>query len=489
MESSPSISNNNEGRDISLDSPWHLVSLFCKIHNLHMSLTLLHELGRNNDWIMFLYESQVQECPPQTVLQILHDYFTIETLTTHLKIIMRELVDSKADDHNTNIAINNQNNSVNTDNNKIFSKNDFPNSNFLEFVIYNYKIRAINNNNKHNQINYILDPIYIMNLAENPKEKTNKMHLILNEAILINSKDLIMVSLLFSNFEEDKKFICLSLHLYMTIKEIFLSENKNHGMIGNSKIFMSSIKNLKEMFDNRKKNIKLIDLENIINFLLLNNHSQVLLEALNLFDIYYSFDEFVKFCKCFSDNDFENAFIHLFVFKNSMNIVFKEHNIEEILSLMEEEKELQENISRIKDINHLILIFFYQVSNSVIKNLIQLYEKDRFKLFKLLEILYLSKWNKKYSYYFKNLCILDNIKGKGKTLNYKSSFNLIVECLIQEKNFNDLSEFILSYEENIEDDTLLYKIFSIIKSFEKNYVLYNDDERKQFWDCIEIILK
>lgn len=453
-----------------------------------MSLTLLHELGRNNDWIMFLYESQVQECPPQTVLQILHDYFTIETLTTHLKIIMKEVVDNKVDEHSSNQTTNNLNNSVYTDNIKIFSKNDFPNNNLLDFVIYNYKIRATNNN-KPNQINYILDPIYIMNLAENPKEKTNKMHLILNEAILINSKDLILVSLLFSNFEEDKKFICLSLHLYMTIKEIFLSENKNQGIKYKSKIFMSSIKNLKEMFDNRKKNIKLIDLENIINFLLLNNHSQVLLEALDLFEIYYSFDEFVKFCKCFSDNDYENAFIHLFIFKNSMNIVFKEQFMEDILYLMEEETELQENISSIKDIHHLILIFFYQVSNTVIKNLIQLYETDSFKLFKLLEILYLSKWNKKYSYYFKNMCILDNLKGKGKTLNYKSSFNLIVECLIQEKNFNDLSEFILSYEEDIEDDTLLYKIFSIIKSFETNYILYNDEERKQFWDCIEIILK
>jgi hypothetical protein len=488
MESSPSISNNNEGKDISLDSPWHLVSLFCKIHNLHMSLTLLHELGRNNDWIMFLYESQVQECPPQTVLQILHDYFTIETLTTHLKIIIQELVDIKTEEHNTHLTINNNNNSISAENSKTVSKSDFPNNNLLEFVIYNYKIRQTTNT-KPNLTNYILDPIYIMNLAENPKEKINKMNLILNESIFFNSKDLIMVSLLFSNFEEDKKFICLSLHLYITIKEIFLSEVKNEGMKTKSKIFMNSIKNLKEIFDNRKKNIKLTDLENIINFLLLNNHSQLLLEALNLFEIYYSFDEFVKFCKCFSDNDFENAFIHLYVFKNSMNIVFQEKYMDDILILIEEEQELHENLGNIKDVHDLILIFFYQVSITVVKNLIELYELDRFKLFKLFEILYLSKWNKKYSYYFKNLCILDNIKGKGKSLNYKSSFNLLVECLIQEKNFNVLSEFIISYEENIEDDTLLYRIVSIIKSFEKNYILYNDEERKQFWDCIENILK
>ena len=330
MESSPSISNNNEGRDISLDSPWHLVSLFCKIHNLHMSLTLLHELGRNNDWIMFLYESQVHECPPQTVLQILHDYFTIETLTTHLKIIIQELVDNKTDEHNLHLNVNNTNNSISAENYKTFSKSDFPNNNLLDFVIYNYKIRQMTNN-KPNLTNFILDPIYIINLAENPKQKINKMNLILNESIFFNSKDLIMVSLLFSNFEED---------LYITIKEIFLSEVKNEGIKSKSKIFMNSIKNLKKIFDNKKKNIKLIYLENIINFLLINNHSQLLLEALNLFEIYYSFDEFVKFCKCFSDNDFENAFIHLFVFKNSMNIVFQEKFMDNILSLIEQEKEL-----------------------------------------------------------------------------------------------------------------------------------------------------
>jgi hypothetical protein len=49
--------NEASNHEKKLDSPWHLVSLFCKVHDLPPSLTLLHELARKNDWIMFLYEA------------------------------------------------------------------------------------------------------------------------------------------------------------------------------------------------------------------------------------------------------------------------------------------------------------------------------------------------------------------------------------------------------------------------------------------------
>ncbi len=45
-----------KGGAVGLDSPWHLVALFCRVHSLPRSLTLLHELARNNDWVMFLHE-------------------------------------------------------------------------------------------------------------------------------------------------------------------------------------------------------------------------------------------------------------------------------------------------------------------------------------------------------------------------------------------------------------------------------------------------
>ncbi|CAJ1368842.1 unnamed protein product, partial [Effrenium voratum] len=69
------------------DLPWHLVALFCRVHSLPRSLTLLHELARNNDWVMFLYESDLQQCPADTVLDIVGGYFTEVPLQSHLQIL------------------------------------------------------------------------------------------------------------------------------------------------------------------------------------------------------------------------------------------------------------------------------------------------------------------------------------------------------------------------------------------------------------------
>jgi hypothetical protein len=82
---------------------------------------------------------------------------------------------------------------------------------------------------------------------------------------------------------------------------------------------------LRNIFDNnRKKNVKLSDLEILIKFLILNYHPQVLIEALNLIDMPFSFDDFVLFCKCLFENDYETSFIHLFIFKNSLLGFFEE---------------------------------------------------------------------------------------------------------------------------------------------------------------------
>lgn len=73
------------------DLPWHLVALFCRVHSLPRSLTLLHELARNNDWVMFLYESDLQQCPADTVLDIVAGYFTELPLQSHLQILANSI--------------------------------------------------------------------------------------------------------------------------------------------------------------------------------------------------------------------------------------------------------------------------------------------------------------------------------------------------------------------------------------------------------------
>ena len=72
-----------------LESPWHLVALFCRVHNLPRSLTLLHELARNGDWVMFLHESDIQQCPIETVRDVVQLYFDSDSsLRSHLNILL-----------------------------------------------------------------------------------------------------------------------------------------------------------------------------------------------------------------------------------------------------------------------------------------------------------------------------------------------------------------------------------------------------------------
>jgi len=70
------------------ESPWHLVALFCRVHNLPRSLTLLHELARNGDWVMLLHESDLQQCPIDTVRDVVCLYFAEGPLRSHLNILV-----------------------------------------------------------------------------------------------------------------------------------------------------------------------------------------------------------------------------------------------------------------------------------------------------------------------------------------------------------------------------------------------------------------
>eukprot|EP00916_Digyalum_oweni_P018758 GHVL01031354.1.p1 GENE.GHVL01031354.1~~GHVL01031354.1.p1 ORF type:complete len:1378 (-),score=291.85 GHVL01031354.1:1623-5756(-) len=72
-------------------SPWHLVALFCRVHRLPRSLTLLHELARNNDWVMFLHECGTQQCPPDIVLDVVSRYFTDKPLKNHMLIVVEDV--------------------------------------------------------------------------------------------------------------------------------------------------------------------------------------------------------------------------------------------------------------------------------------------------------------------------------------------------------------------------------------------------------------
>ena len=73
------------------ESPWKLVTLFCRTHGLPRSMALLQELARTNDWVIFLHEAQREKCDPSTVLRIVDAAFTDPRLKDHLHIAMRNM--------------------------------------------------------------------------------------------------------------------------------------------------------------------------------------------------------------------------------------------------------------------------------------------------------------------------------------------------------------------------------------------------------------
>lgn len=73
------------------ESPWKLVTLFCRVHGLPRSLALLQELARRNDWVIFLHESERERCPPGTVVSIVRNNFADLRLRDHLYIVAQQV--------------------------------------------------------------------------------------------------------------------------------------------------------------------------------------------------------------------------------------------------------------------------------------------------------------------------------------------------------------------------------------------------------------
>jgi len=68
------------------ESPWKLVTLFCRTHGLPRSMALLQELARSNEYVQFLHEAQREQCDSETVLRIVRGTFTDRCLKDHLQI-------------------------------------------------------------------------------------------------------------------------------------------------------------------------------------------------------------------------------------------------------------------------------------------------------------------------------------------------------------------------------------------------------------------
>ncbi|KYR02434.1 hypothetical protein DLAC_01274 [Tieghemostelium lacteum] len=82
---------------ISLDCPiedfnskWYLLSRFCQVHGICKITKRLEYLAMNNQWLEFLYESQIQEFPLSQIKDILRK-FTNSGIRNHLLLVIEKL--------------------------------------------------------------------------------------------------------------------------------------------------------------------------------------------------------------------------------------------------------------------------------------------------------------------------------------------------------------------------------------------------------------
>ena len=440
------ISSCNQNEQIKINSLWHLISLFCYVNNNKMSLKNLYYFGNNNNWIFFLQKSQEQNCSLNMITDILNSDFSDKALKENLGITIKYYMNpSIRNSNNENDSLNIQKNQIeqelSQDNFKIYSF--FPERNEINFQIFD-PLYFISLNNKYMNIN-ISKSLYI-----------------LEEGIEYNWKDFIFVSLIYCN-KQDNYISSFFFYIYMSIKEILLSID----YVIKSNIFVN-INEIINIFESKKSILKLSDLEILIDFLILNDYDNIIIDAIQIFDIPFNFDEFCLFLQFLKKNDFEEAFIHLYSFKSLINFQ-------------------NENFSNKYDI--LMFQFFLSISNNLIELFINKFnnETDNYKLFKLLEILYLVNYNEKYSNYFKNINVLSQIVNQ-KHLNFKSDMNEILEELIKQNRYDIIYDYVSSYEYSNIDYIDISKIKSLIHLFDNHYDILTVEERIEFWNQIETIL-
>ncbi|KAL8047280.1 hypothetical protein ABFX02_08G230100 [Erythranthe guttata] len=74
---------------------WQLVTIFCQMHNIHLSTKYLAVLARDNDWVGFLSEAQVGKYPFETVIQVASKEFSDPRLKIHIVTVLKSMQSRK----------------------------------------------------------------------------------------------------------------------------------------------------------------------------------------------------------------------------------------------------------------------------------------------------------------------------------------------------------------------------------------------------------
>ncbi|CAN6442246.1 unnamed protein product [Victoria cruziana] len=75
---------------------WSLVTRFCQMHHLPISTRYLSILAKDNDWVGFLTEAQIEGCPYDMVTQVATKDFSDPRLKSHILTVLRSMQPAKS---------------------------------------------------------------------------------------------------------------------------------------------------------------------------------------------------------------------------------------------------------------------------------------------------------------------------------------------------------------------------------------------------------
>ncbi|KAF5794542.1 putative spatacsin [Helianthus annuus] len=109
------MSGNGDGADLraqqkAASQHWSLVTEFCKMHQIPMSTKYLAVLAKDNDWVGFLSEAQVEGHPFDTVIQVASKEFSDPCLKVHITTVLKGMQSRKNSPSSSNFNTTNKKN-------------------------------------------------------------------------------------------------------------------------------------------------------------------------------------------------------------------------------------------------------------------------------------------------------------------------------------------------------------------------------------------
>lgn len=176
------MSGNGDGSELrsqqkAASQHWSLVTDFCKMHQIPMSTKYLAVLAKDNDWVGFLSEAQVEGHPFDTVIQVASKEFSDPCLKVHISTVLKGMQSRKNLPSSSNL-------------NSIYKENE---SSFLE------------------DNNYI--PVELFGIIADCEKQKNP-----GETLLLKAKDLCwsVLAMVASCFPDVSPLRCLTVWLEIT---------------------------------------------------------------------------------------------------------------------------------------------------------------------------------------------------------------------------------------------------------------------------------